>query len=43
MAFELKAEGGVVSRIQTATMAKIRKAGGYAQVIRSLDELKEAL
>ncbi len=43
MAFELKAERGVVSRIQQATIERIRKAGGFAAVIRSLDELKEAL
>ena len=40
MAFELKSGKGVVSKIQQATIRNIRKAGGFAEVIRSLEELK---
>lgn len=40
---ELKGEGGVVSKIQTVTLERIRKAGGLATVVRSLEELKELL
>lgn len=43
MAFELKTEKGVVSKIQEATIARIRKAGGTAEVIRSVDELRDVL
>lgn len=43
IAFEVKTETGRVSEIQKHTIAKIRKALGIAEVVRSLDEVKGIL
>lgn len=43
MAFELKTQKGVVSRIQKVTIDRINKAGGFAKVVRSLEDMKQWL
>jgi hypothetical protein len=43
MAFELKTQEGVVSRIQKVTIDRINKAGGFAKVVRSLEDMKQWL
>lgn len=40
IAFEVKTKSGKVTALQEATMQKIRKAGGQAFVVRSLEEVK---
>ena len=43
IAFEVKTENGKVTALQESTIRKIRKAGGQAYVVRSLDEVKTIL
>jgi Holliday junction resolvase len=42
-AFEVKAQGGVVSRLQRKRMDELEQAGAYAFVVRSVGELIYAL
>lgn len=41
--FEVKTEKGQPTKLQEATIKKIRKAGGTAAVVRSVDEVKAIL
>ena len=41
--FEVKGMGGVVSEMQKFQVSEIRKAGGVAEVVRSVDEVRHAL
>lgn len=38
--FEVKTEIGRPTKLQNSTMAKIRNAGGIAQVVRSVEDVK---
>lgn len=40
---EVKTESGKPTKLQEATIRKIKKAGGIALVVRSVDEVKELL
>lgn len=40
VAFEVKAEKGKTTVLQEITLRKIRKAGGTAVIVRSVDEVK---
>jgi hypothetical protein len=40
VAFECKAENGKPTVLQEATIRQIRKAGGVAEVVRSVDEVR---
>ena len=42
-AFEVKTPVGKTTALQDATIRKIRKCGGQAFVVRSVDEVKELL
>lgn len=42
-AFEVKTPVGKTTALQDATIRKIRKCGGQAFVVRSVDEVKEIL
>lgn len=42
-AFEVKAKNGIVSENQKYQMEKIRKCGGFCEVVKSLDEVKHIL
>lgn len=42
-AFEVKTDVGKTTALQDATIRKIRKCGGKAYVVRSVDEVKEIL
>ena len=42
-AFEFKTPVGKTTALQDATIRKIRKCGGQAFVVRSVDEVKEIL
>lgn len=42
-AFEVKTDVGKTTALQDATIRKIRKCGGQAFVVRSVDEVKEIL
>ena len=42
-AFEVKTPVGKTTALQDATIRKIRKSGGQAFVVRSVDEVKEIL
>ena len=39
-AFEVKTETGTLTKLQEATIRKIQKAGGVAEVVRSVDEVR---
>lgn len=41
--FEVKTQDGKPTELQKSTIRKIRNAGGTALVVRSVDEVKEAL
>ena len=41
--FEVKTERGKPTALQTATMRKIKAAGGIAVVVRSVDDVKAVL
>lgn len=43
IAFEVKAPDGKLTALQDATIKKIREAGGVAEVVRSVDEVKEII
>ena len=43
LAIEVKTPTGYLAPIQTATLAKIRRAGATAWVIRSLEELRHVV
>lgn len=43
IAFEVKAESGNATALQDATIKRIRKAGGIAEVVRSVDEVKRII
>lgn len=43
LAFELKVKNNTTTKIQDFKIDRIRKAGGIAEVIRSLDEVKEVI
>ena len=42
-AFEVKTPKGKVTKLQEATIRKIRKAGGVAAVVHSVDDVKKLL
>jgi len=43
IAFELKVKNNTTTKIQDFKIDRIRKAGGIAEVIRSLDEVKKVI
>ena len=43
IAFEVKAESGKATSLQDATIKRIRKAGGIAEVVRSVEEVKRII
>lgn len=43
VAFEVKVPGNLPTPLQKSTLEKIRRAGGTAEVVRSLDEVKAVL
>ena len=43
IAFEVKAEDGKATVLQDATIKRIRKAGGIAEVVRSVEEVKRII
>ena len=43
IAFEVKAESGKATVLQDATIKRIRKAGGIAEIVRSVDEVKRII
>jgi hypothetical protein len=43
IAFEVKTEKGKVSALQEITLRRIRKAGGIAEVVRSVEDVKAVL
>jgi len=43
IAFELKVKNNTTTKIQDFKIDRIRKAGGIAEVIRSLNEVKEVI
>ncbi|MBP3200170.1 MAG: VRR-NUC domain-containing protein [Lachnospiraceae bacterium] len=43
IAFEVKAESGKATALQDATIKRIRKAGGIAEVVRSVEEVKRII
>ncbi len=43
IAFEVKSATGKPTKLQEVTIDKIRKAGGIAAVIRSVDEVKKVI
>lgn len=43
IAFEVKAPDGKPTALQEATIKRIRKAGGVAEVVRSVEEAKEII
>ena len=43
LAFEVKTEKGILSKLQEMTIAKIQKANGMAFKVTSLEEVKEIL
>lgn len=43
VAFEVKNETGEVTRLQEATLRKIRTAGGVAVVVRSVEDVKDVI
>lgn len=43
LAFEVKKEDGVVSKLQEYNIQEIKKAGGTCAVVRSLDEVKRII
>lgn len=43
IAFELKVKNNTTTKIQDFKIDRIRKVGGIAEVIRSLDEVKEVI
>ena len=43
VAFEVKTETGVVSKLQEQTINKITAAHGIARVVRSVDEVEEII
>ena len=40
IAFEVKTEDGKATALQDATIKRIKKAGGIAEIVRSVDEVK---
>ena len=42
-AFEVKTTTGKTTALQEATMKKIRKCGGQARIVRSVEEVKAVL
>lgn len=42
-AFEVKTESGQVTKLQDATIRKIRACGGTALVVRSVDEVRAVI
>ena len=42
-AFEAKTQDGKVTKLQEATIRKIRAAGGVASVVRSVDEVRDVI
>ena len=43
VALEVKAEKGIVSKLQEYHLEQIKKSGGVAAVVRSVDEVQEVL
>lgn len=43
IAFEVKTDDGKTTALQEATIKRIRKAGGIAEVVRSVDEVKRII
>lgn len=43
VAFEIKAERGVLSSLQTYNLTKIKENGGYSASVKSLEEVKDIL
>ena len=43
IALEVKSDTGRASNIQQAQMQRIRKAGGTAEIVRSVEDVKEIL
>ena len=43
IAFEVKAEKGKTTVLQEVTLRKIRKAGGIAEVVRSVEDAKAVI
>lgn len=43
VALEVKAEDGNATTLQNATIKRIRKAGGIAEIVRSVDEVKRII
>lgn len=43
IAFEVKTDTGKTTVLQAITIKKIIKAGGYAMVVRSVDDAKKAI
>lgn len=43
IAFEVKVPDGKSTPLQDATIKRIREAGGVAEVVRSVDEVKEII
>ena len=43
IAFEVKTNDGKTTALQDATIKRIRKAGGIAEIVRSVDEVKRII
>lgn len=43
VSFEVKTEKGKTTKLQEATIRKIKEAGGVAVVVRSVDEVKSVM
>lgn len=43
IAFEVKTDDGKTTALQDATIKRIRKAGGIAEVVRSVEEVKRII
>lgn len=43
IAFEVKVESGKATALQDATIKRIRKVGGIAEIVRSVDEVKRII
>lgn len=43
IAFEVKVESGKATALQDATIKRIRKTGGIAEVVRSVEEVKRII
>lgn len=43
IAFEVKTDDGKTTALQDATIKRIRKAGGIAEIVRSVDEVKRII